>query len=87
MAGQHPHEHAGVWAALGIADYVSSALPAAAIRPKLDVTVVPMINPDANVHGRNAWNAQGMNPYRADADERVPGRSRARTALRARGAR
>ncbi len=38
IAGQHPHEHPGIWAQLGIADFMSSLLPeAVALREELDV--------------------------------------------------
>ncbi|MBM3891730.1 MAG: hypothetical protein FJ388_21660, partial [Verrucomicrobia bacterium] len=70
IAGQHPHEHAGVWGALGIADFMSSLLPKAeALRGKLDVQVVPMVNPDGNVLGRNAFNAEGLDMYLAFGDK------------------
>ena len=46
VAGQHPHEHAGVWGVFGIADFISSALPEAeALRDELEVFVVPTVNP------------------------------------------
>ncbi|MDE2841297.1 MAG: M14 family zinc carboxypeptidase [Chloroflexota bacterium] len=69
VAGQHPHEHAGVWGVLGIADFMSSLLPeAAALRDQLDVFVVPTVNPDGNVLGRNAFNAEGFDMYQAFGD-------------------
>ena len=64
VAGQHPHEHAGVWGALGIADFMSSLLPeAGALRDQLEVMVIPIANPDGNVAGRNAFNAEGLDMY------------------------
>jgi len=69
VAGQHPHEHAGVWGVLGIADFMSSLLPeAAALRDQLDVFIVPTVNPDGNVLGRNAFNAEGFDMYQAFGD-------------------
>ncbi len=66
VAGQHPHEHAGVWGVLGIADFISSALPEAeALRNELEVFIVPTVNPDGNVLGRNAFNAEGFDMYQA----------------------
>ena len=66
IAGQHPHEHAGVWGVHGIADFVSSHLPAAAaIREQLEVFVIPVVNPDGNAMGRNAFNAEGLDMYLA----------------------
>ena len=69
VAGQHPHEHAGVWGVLGIGDFITSQLPeAAALREQLDVFVVPTVNPDGNVLGRNAFNAEGFDMYQAFGD-------------------
>jgi hypothetical protein len=66
VAGQHPHEHPGVWAAAGIADFISSRLPEAeGLRQELEVWIVPMVNPDGNVAGRNAFNAEGLDLYTA----------------------
>ena len=68
VAGQHPHEHSGVWAALGVADWVSSLLGEAdELRRALEVWVLPIVNPDGNVRGRNALNAEGVDMYRAFA--------------------
>jgi len=70
LAGQHPHEHPGLWAVAGIADFLSSALPEAAeLREVLDVWLVPTVNPDGNVHGRNASNAEGLDPYPAFGED------------------
>lgn len=64
VAGQHPHEHPGVWGTLGIADFMSSFLPeAGGLRDRLEVLAVPMVNPDGNVTGRNAFNAEGLDTY------------------------
>jgi hypothetical protein len=75
VTGQHPHEHAGVWGALGIIDFISSRLPdAEALRKQVEVSVIPIVNPDGNVSGRNAFNAEGLDMYLTfgetpDADE------------------
>ena len=70
VAGQHPHEHAGVWGVFGIADFISSALPEAeALRNELEVFIVPTVNPDGNVLGRNAFNAEGFDMYQAFGDD------------------
>lgn len=69
VAGQHPHEHSGVWAMVGIADFVSSLIPeAVALREAFEVQVVPIVNPDGNVMGRNAFNAEGLDMYLAFGD-------------------
>lgn len=69
VAGQHPHEHAGVWGVFGIADFLSSLIPeAAALRERLDIQIVPIVNPDGNVLGRNAFNAEGLEMYCAFGD-------------------
>lgn len=66
VAGQHPHEHGGVWGMTGIADFMSSLIPqAVALREAFDVQVVPIVNPDGNVMGRNAFNAEGLDMYPA----------------------
>jgi hypothetical protein len=66
IAGQHPHEHPGVWATAGIADFLSSRLPEAeALRQQVEAWIVPMVNPDGNVAGRNAFNAEGLDLYPA----------------------
>jgi len=63
LSGQHPSEHCGPLAACGIADFLTSAHPeAAAIRQACDVWLVPMINVDGNVRGRNGWTAEDVNP-------------------------
>lgn len=68
MAGQHPH--AGVWVAVGIADFIFSSLPAAErLRSEVDVRVVPIVNPDGNVASISAFNAQGLDMYQAFGEE------------------
>ena len=63
LSGQHPSEHCGPLAACGIADFLCSSHPeAAAIRERCEVWLVPMINVDGNVHGRNGWTMEDVNP-------------------------
>lgn len=70
VAGQHPHEHGGVWASLGIADFVSSRLPEAErIRDEAEIYVLPVVNPDGNVAGNSAFNAEGLDMYLAFGEE------------------
>ena len=62
LSGQHPSEHCGPLAVCGIAEFLLSAHPEArAIRERCDAWLVPMINPDGNVHGRNGWTLEGVN--------------------------
>ena len=51
VAGQHPHEHGGVWAAAGIADFVSSRLATAErLREQVEVYVIEEPDPaDGNI--------------------------------------
>lgn len=62
LSGQHPSEHCGPLAVCGIAEFLASCHPEArAIRERCDVSLVPMINPDGNVHGHNGWTMEGVN--------------------------
>ena len=64
LSGQHPSEHCGPLAACGIAEFLCSAHPEArAIRERCEVWIVPMINVDGNVHGRNGWTMEDVNPF------------------------
>lgn len=64
VSGQHPSEHCGPLAAAGITEFLLSAHPeAAAIRGRCDVWVVPNCNVDGNVHGRDGWNMEDVNPF------------------------
>ncbi len=66
IAGQHPIEFSGTWGMRAIADYVSSLLPdAAAFRKKFQVEVIPAVNPDGSVAGRNGFNAENFDMYQA----------------------
>jgi len=63
LSGQHPSEHCGPLAACGIAEFLCSSLPEArAIRERCEVWLVPMINVDGNVQGRNGWTMEDVNP-------------------------
>lgn len=62
LAGQHPSEHLGVYAAMGTVEFLQSAHPeASALRERFEFWVCPMINVDGNIHGRNGWTMQGVN--------------------------
>lgn len=64
VSGQHPSEQCGPLAAAGITDFLVSAHPeAVAIRRRCEVWVVPMINVDGSVHGRNGWTMEDVNPF------------------------
>jgi len=64
LSGQHPSEHCGPLAVQGIVDFlVSEHAEALALRECCDVWAIPTINPDGNVHGRNGWTMQDVNPF------------------------
>ena len=66
IAGQHAHEHAAVWGVCGVADFMSSLVPEAeALREALEVYAAPVVNPDGNAAGANAFNAEGLDMYTA----------------------
>ena len=70
VAGQHAIEFSGTWGMLGIADFFTSLVPdAVALREQVQVEVLPAVNPDGNVRGRNAFNAEGLDMYRAFGDD------------------
>ncbi len=70
VAGQHAVEFSGTWGMLGIADFITSLVPDAVdLRERVQVEVVPVVNPDGNMMGRNAFNAEGLDMYRAFGDE------------------
>ncbi len=74
-AGQHAVEFTGPWGMRGIADFVTSLVPdATALRKELEIEVIPIVNPDGNVAGRNSFNSEGFDMYQAferdpDADQ------------------
>lgn len=64
LAGQHPSEHSGNWACEGIVEWLLSPIrEAREIGRQFDIAVIPMINPDGNVHGLSGANAEGINLY------------------------
>lgn len=64
VAGQHPIEFTGTWGMRGIADFITSYLPdSAALREQLRVEVIPVVNPDGNVMGRDAFNAEELDMF------------------------
>jgi hypothetical protein len=64
FSGQHPIEFPGVFGSRGIADFLTSGLAEAAdLRGRYDVVVLPLVNPDGTVHGRNNFNAKGEDVY------------------------
>ena len=70
VAGQHAVEFSGTWGMLGIADFITSLVPdAVALRERLQVEVLPAVNPDGNVMGRNAFNAEDLDMYRAFGED------------------
>ena len=63
LSGQHPSEHCATLGAAGIVEFLLSQHPEAqAMRRGCDVWAMPMINVDGNVHGRNGWTMQDVNP-------------------------
>lgn len=63
-SGEHPSEHCGPLAVCGIADFLASKHPEAmCLRQFCNVWVVPMINVDGNVRGRNGWTMENVNPF------------------------
>lgn len=66
IAGQHPCEYSGPWGLRAIADFMSSRLPEAeSFRKRFFVEIIPMVNPDGSVMGRNGFNAEGFDMYQA----------------------
>lgn len=64
LSGQHPSEHCATMCAAGVMEFLLSAHPeAAAVRQACEVMAVPMVNVDGNVHGRNGWTMQDVNPH------------------------
>ena len=62
LAGQHPSEHCGDMAAMGVAEFLTSHHPEAAeLRRRCAFWICPMINVDGNVHGRNGWTMEDVN--------------------------
>jgi len=62
LAGQHPSEHCGVLAAVGVAEFLVSTHPEAnELRSRYEFFLCPMINVDGNVHGRNGLTMEDIN--------------------------
>ena len=77
FSGQHPIEFPGIWGTRGIAEYLTSLLPEAVeYRRQFDVYVVPLVNPDGTVAGRNNFNTKGEDvcgAYTGAAEGKLPG--------------
>lgn len=82
LSGEHPIEFPGVWGTRAIAEYLTSPLPEAAqYRRQFDVYVLPLVNPDGTVAGRNNFNTKGEEVYLSyggAAEGEVPGPVEAR---------
>lgn len=64
LAGQHPIEFPGIWAARSIADFITSGIPEAeTLREKFYFEIIPIANPDGNVAGRNCFTDEGIDLY------------------------
>lgn len=61
VAGQHPSEFSGVWASMGIIEYLLSSIrEAREFIENLDIAVLPMLNPDGNAHGHSGHSAEKL---------------------------
>ncbi len=66
LAGQHPIEFPGIWAVRTIADFITSKLPEAEnMRKNFLFEIIPVVNPDGNVAGRNCFTDEGVDLYQA----------------------
>ncbi|MHB0876916.1 MAG: M14 family zinc carboxypeptidase [Anaerolineae bacterium] len=64
LGGQHPSEHLGVVAVMGMVEFLRSPHPEAVeLRRRCEFWAVPMVNVDGNVHGRNGWTMQDVNMF------------------------
>jgi len=71
MAGMHSAEHCGVHAAQGIVDFLLTRITdAVRITESFEIAVIPMFNPDGNVHGYSGATAERLdiNPSMDFAD-------------------
>ncbi|MGB9641853.1 MAG: M14 family zinc carboxypeptidase [Candidatus Ratteibacteria bacterium] len=69
LAGQHPVEFSGIWAVRAIVDFITSCLPEAeALRNKFIFEIIPVVNPDGNVAGRNCFTDEGIDLYQVFGD-------------------
>ena len=61
FSGQHPIEFPGVWGTRGIADFLTTSIAEAEeLRNEFEFVVIPLVNPDGTVHGRNNFNSLGQ---------------------------
>jgi len=61
VGGMHSSEHCGVFASMGIVDWLTSRVrEAKAVRGAFDIAVIPMLNPDGNVHGYSGTTAEQL---------------------------
>jgi len=61
LAGMHSSEFSGVWASMGIIEYLLSSIrEAREYRENLDIAILPMMNPDGNVHGYSGHTAEHL---------------------------
>lgn len=75
LAGQHPVEFPGIWAVRSIADFITSQIPEAErLRKRFYFEIIPIVNPDGNVNGRNCFTDEKVDLYQVfgenpDADQ------------------
>jgi hypothetical protein len=61
MAGMHSSEHSGVFGCQGIVEYLTSRISEARrMIEAFDIAVLPMLNPDGNVHGYSGGTAERL---------------------------
>lgn len=66
LAGQHPIEFPGIWAVRTIADFITSKIPyAEEMRKNFLFEIIPIVNPDGNIAGRNCFTEEGIDLYQA----------------------
>ncbi len=69
LAGQHPVEFPGIWAVRGIIDFITSQIPEAErLREKFLFEIIPIVNPDGNVAGRNCFTDERVDLYQVFGD-------------------
>ena len=78
LAGQHSSEFGGIWGCEGIVEYALSQIAEAReITDHFDLALVPMVNPDGNVHGNSGANAEQLdvnicNDFKGAAEGKLP---------------
>jgi AraC-like DNA-binding protein len=61
LAGMHSSEHSGVFGCQGIVEYLTSRIrDARRMVNGFDIAVIPMLNPDGNVHGYSGGTAERL---------------------------